>query len=118
MKYLFVNFVHYIYHFNCFLNLSVIFFLDETFKSFPNGEKKDISMFLIFRAFKKKDSRKVAFNGGCIGTEIDFVLMKKRQRKFLMNVKVIGGELQHKLPKVVLDRRWLKNARSSCAKKE
>ena len=68
--------------------------------------------------FKKKDSRKVTFNGGCIGTEIDFVLMKKRQRKFLMDVRVIEGELQHKLLKVVLDRRWLKNVRSSCAKKE
>ena len=40
--------------------------------------------------------------------------MKKRQRKFLMDVRVIGGELL----KVVLDRRWLKNTRSSCAKKE
>ena len=68
--------------------------------------------------FKKKDSRKVTFNGGCSGTDIDFVLMKKRQRKFLMDVRVIGGELQHKLLKVVLDRRWLKNAQSSCAKKE
>ena len=28
--------------------------------------------------FKKKDSRKVTFNGRCSGTEIDFVLMKKR----------------------------------------
>ena len=35
-----------------------------------------------------------------------------------MDVRVIGGELQHKLLKVVFDRRWLKNARSSCAKKE
>ena len=56
--------------------------------------------------------------GGCSGTEIDFVLMKKRQRKFLMDVRVVGGELQHKLLKVVLDRMWLENARSSCAKKE
>ena len=49
--------------------------------------------------FKKKDSRKVTFNGGgvCSGTEIDFVLMKKRQSKFLMDVRVIGSELQHKL---------------------
>ena len=68
--------------------------------------------------FKKKDSRKVTFNRGCSRTEIDFVLMKKRQRKFLMDVRVIGGELQHKLLKVVLDKRWLKNARSSCAKNE
>ena len=68
--------------------------------------------------FKKKDSKKVTFNGGRSGKEIYFVLMKKRQRKFLMDVRVLGGELQHKLLKVVLDRRWLKNARSSCAKKE
>ena len=68
--------------------------------------------------FKKKDSKKVTFNGGRSGKEIYFVLMKKRQRKFLMDVRVIGGELQHKLLKVVLNRRWLKNARSSCAKKE
>ena len=58
--------------------------------------------------FKKKGNRKVTFNGGCSGTEIDFVLMKKRQRKFLMDINIIGGELQHKLLKVVLDRRWLK----------
>ena len=55
--------------------------------------------------------------GGVMG-QIDFVLMKKRQKKFLMDVGVVGDELQHKLLKVVLDRRWLKNARSSCAKKE
>ena len=35
-----------------------------------------------------------------------------------MDVRVIGGELQHKLLKVVLDKRWLKNVQSSCAKKE
>ena len=35
-----------------------------------------------------------------------------------MDVRVIGDELQHKLLKVVLDRRWLKNVRSNCAKKE
>ena len=35
-----------------------------------------------------------------------------------MDVSVIGGELQHKLLKVLIERRWLKNARSTCAKKE
>ena len=35
-----------------------------------------------------------------------------------MDVRVIGGELQHKLLKVVLNRKWLENAQSSCAKKE
>ena len=28
--------------------------------------------------FKKKDNRKVTFNGGCSGTKIDFALMKGR----------------------------------------
>ena len=36
--------------------------------------------------FKKKDNRKVTFNGGCSGTEIDFGLMKSSQRKFLKEV--------------------------------
>ena len=67
--------------------------------------------------FKKKDSRKVTFNGGCSGTEVDFVLMKKRQRKFLMDVRVIGGELQPKLLKVVLDRKWLKTPEEAVLKR-
>ena len=51
--------------------------------------------------FKKKDNRKVTFNRGCSRTEIDFVLMKGSQSKFLKDVTAIGGELQHKLLKVV-----------------
>ena len=31
------------------------------------------------------------------GTEIDFVLVGKRNRKYLKDVKVISGELQHRL---------------------
>ena len=53
----------------------------------------------------KKDNRKVTFNGGCSEIEKDFVLMKGSQRKFLKDVRAIGGELQHKLLKVVLDGR-------------
>ena len=68
--------------------------------------------------FKRKDSKRVIFNGRYSGTEIDFVLIKGRQRKFLKDVKVIEGELQHKLLKVVLDGKSLKNVRSSCPKKE
>ena len=41
-----------------------------------------------------------------------------RQRKILKDVKVIGGEFEYKLLKVVLDRKWLKNARYNCAQKE
>ena len=38
--------------------------------------------------FKKKDN-KVTFNGGCSGTEIDFVLIRGRQKNFLKDVRVI-----------------------------
>ena len=43
--------------------------------------------------------------------------MKGRQRKFLKNVRVLGGELQHKLLKVVLDRKWLKNVQKNLVQK-
>ena len=67
--------------------------------------------------FKKKDSRKVTFNGGCSGTETDFVLMKGSQRKFLKDGRAIGIELQHKLLKVVLDGRWIRKIQQSHAVK-
>ena len=67
--------------------------------------------------FKKKDNRKVTFNGGCSGTEIDFVLVNGSRRKFLKNVRAIGGEIQHKLLKVVLNRRWIRKIQQSHAKK-
>ena len=54
--------------------------------------------------------------GDVVG-QIDFVLMKRRQEKFLMDVRVIGDELQHKLLKVVLDRRWLKMPEVAVLKK-
>ena len=43
--------------------------------------------------FKKKDNRKITFNGGYSGTETDFVLMKSSQRKFLKDVRAIWSEL-------------------------
>ena len=67
--------------------------------------------------FKKKDNRKVIFNVGCSGTEIDFVLMKGSRRKFLKNVGAIERELQHKLLKMVLDGRWIRKIQHSHAKK-
>ena len=67
--------------------------------------------------FKKKHNRKVTFNRRCSGTEIDFVLMKDSQRKFLKDVRVIGGELQHKLLEVVLDGRWIRKIQQSHAVK-
>ena len=67
--------------------------------------------------FKKKDNRKVTLNGGCSGTEIDFVLMKGNQRKFLKEMRTIGSELQHKLLKVFLDGRWIRKIQQSHAVK-
>ena len=60
---------------------------------------------------RKKDNRKVTFNGGCS------VLMKGSQRKFVKDVRAIGGKLQHKLLKVVLDERWIRKSQQSLAVK-
>ena len=53
--------------------------------------------------FKKKNNEKVTFNEVCSATETDFVLMNRRQRKFLKDLRIIGSELKHKLLKIVSD---------------
>ena len=50
---------------------------------------------------KEKDKRKVTYSSGGNDTVIDFVQVGKEKRKYLRDVKVIPGKLQHKL--VVLD---------------
>ena len=45
--------------------------------------------------FRKGEKRKVTYSTGGNGTEIDFVLVGKENRKYLRDVKVIPGELQH-----------------------
>ena len=47
--------------------------------------------------FRKGEKRKVTYSAGENETEIDFVLVGKGNRKFLRDVKVIPGELQHRL---------------------
>ena len=47
--------------------------------------------------FIKKEKKKVTYSANCNETEIDFVLMGKKSRKFLKDVNVIPWELQHKL---------------------
>ena len=39
----------------------------------------------------------MTYSSGGNGTEIDFVLVGKGNRKYLRDVKVIQGELQHRL---------------------
>ena len=55
--------------------------------------------------FKKK--RKVTYSAGGNETEIDFVLVGKDCRKYLKDVKVIPGELQHGLVVADIDKRKL-----------
>ena len=47
--------------------------------------------------FRKGEKRKVMYSAGESGTEINFVLVGKETRKYLRDVKVIPGELQHRL---------------------
>ena len=51
--------------------------------------------------FKKKEGRKITYRAGGNETEIDFVLVGRNHRKYLKDVKVIPGELQHGL--VIVD---------------
>ena len=59
--------------------------------------------------FKKTDKRKIIYSagGGC-GTEIDFVLVGGKYRKYIRDVKVIPWELQHRMVVVDLDKKVLK----------
>ena len=47
--------------------------------------------------FRKGEKRKVTYSAGENEMEIDFVLLGKGNRKYLRDVKVIPGELQHRL---------------------
>ena len=47
--------------------------------------------------FRKGGKRKEMYSTGENGTEMDFVLVRKGNRKYLRDVKVIPGELQHRL---------------------
>ena len=60
--------------------------------------------------YKKKDKRKVTYNSGGNDTEIDFVLVGEEKRKYLRDVKVIPGELLHKLVVVDVEEQKLKKS--------
>ena len=47
--------------------------------------------------FRKGEKRKVTYSAGKNKTEIDILLVGKGNRKYLRDVKVIPGELQHRL---------------------
>ena len=60
--------------------------------------------------YKKRDERKVTYSSGGNDTEIDFVLVGKEKRKYLRDVKVIPGKLQHRLVVVDVEKRKLKKS--------
>ena len=51
--------------------------------------------------FRKGEKRKVTYSAGGNELKIDFVLVGKGNRKYQRDVKVIPGELQHRLVIVV-----------------
>ena len=51
--------------------------------------------------FSRGEKRKVTYSAGGNESEIDFVLVEKGNRKYLRDVKIIPGQLQHRL--VVMD---------------
>ena len=54
--------------------------------------------------FKKTYKRKITYSAGGCGTEIDFVFVGEKYRKYISDVKVIPQELQHRLVVVNLKR--------------
>ena len=58
--------------------------------------------------FKKTDKKKITYSAGGCGTEIDFVLVGEKYRKYIKDFKVIPWELQHRLVVVDLDKKVLK----------
>ena len=60
--------------------------------------------------YKKRDERKVTYSSGGNDTEIDFILMGKKKRKYLRDVKVIPEELQYRLLVFDVEKRKLKKS--------
>ena len=58
--------------------------------------------------FNKTDKRKITFSAGGCETEIDFVLVGEKYRKYIRDVKVISWKLQHRLVVVDQDKKVLK----------
>ena len=59
--------------------------------------------------FCKTDKKKITYSVDGCETEIYFVLVGEKYRKYIRDVKVISWQLQHKLVVVDLDKKILKN---------
>ena len=58
--------------------------------------------------FRKKEQSKVTYRSGGNETEIDFIVIGKHNRKYIRDVKMISGELQHGLVVADIEKRRLK----------
>lgn len=67
--------------------------------------------------FQKGEKRKVTYSAGGNETEIDFVLVGQGERKLLRDVKVIPGELQHRLVVADLVKKVKKVVRKEASKR-
>ena len=65
-------------------------------------DEKELCMANIW--FYKADKRKIIYRAGGCETKIDFVLVGKKYRKYIRDMKVIPREVQHKLVVVDLDK--------------
>ena len=61
--------------------------------------------------YKKKEKKKATYSSSKNDTEIDFVLVGKEKRKYLHDVKVIPGELQHRLMVFDVEEQKLKKSK-------
>ena len=68
--------------------------------------------------FKKTDKRKITYSAGICGTEIDFVLVGEKYRKYIRDVRVIPWELQHRLVVVDLDKKGSKKGREKATRRK
>ena len=55
--------------------------------------------------FCKTDKRKITYSAGGCETEIDFVLVREKYRKYIRDMKMIPWELQHRMVVVDLDKK-------------
>ena len=58
-----------------------------------------MDMLVANTIFKKRNSHLVAYESGIAMTQVDYILVKKKDRRYLQDVKVIPGEkfvTQHK----------------------
>ena len=58
--------------------------------------------------FRKKEQSKVTYRSGGDETEIDFIVIGKKDKKYIRDVKVVSGELQHGLVVADIEKRKLK----------